>query len=175
MKWIYCILSLLTPFLVEPSELAVSTEIAASATLSGATRQGFHDCSTNQTSWAHAASFVVDSNSASGFTITAEWQGDFGWALNGTGNTQGVDFNAFTEAKLDSADSMHYVGANSMGFILPVTWSSGQSSQTRAITNGEQDAVMSGWIVDLHLKWNSAPTLSSGIYSQILTVTVTTN
>ncbi len=156
----------------EAQELAVSLEIASNVSVKNAKAIGYHNCSVRQSSWIQIAEFQVDSNSPTGFTMTAEFANGFGWALNGTGSTQDVDFNSFHSCALQSSDTSNYVGNNSLSNILPVSWKKSSPTTVHTIENGSQSSAMTDWTVGLYARWAAASGLMDGIYSQILTITI---
>ncbi len=160
--------------LSQASELAVSLSIPSSVAIINPRAVGYHDCSQKQNKWVEVAAFEVNSNSPTGFSLSAFFPNGFGWALNGTGSTQGKNFNRFKRAQLKSYDSANYEGSTRLNKMKAV-WKPSTASKTQTLSNGTQKAPMTNWTMVLELKWDKASTLMDGFYSQVLSVTIAPN
>lgn len=143
--------------------------VGAAASIHDAQAVNTHDPSTAASSFTTLGSFQVDSAYLAGFTITAQLAGT-GWSHYGTGSTQGTDYNAFTDFRLNSTDSANYNGASAMASILP-TWGT-VNTTARTMSNGAQSAAITNWEVEAQATWAAEAGLAAGAYTQTLSVTI---
>ncbi len=165
-------LFIILTFSVFGTELAISTDIPSVISLKNAQSINTHYCAYQSGGLQDVASFQIDSNSSTGFTVTAQFGNSFGWSLDSTGATQGVNFNTFITAQLASTDELNYNGSTALNRVLPISWGEAEGSTALSFSNGSQTDIMTDWTVTVQAKWDASNGLTQGSYSQTLSVTI---